>query len=293
MIDLRHLHTLAAVAETGSLRAAAERLHLTQSALSHQLKDLEARLGLAVLDRSSRPPRPTQAGRRLIELAGRVLPEVDAALQSLRCLARGEAGRLRIASECHSCLEWLLPRLRAYRERFPGVELDVVLSASLDPMPRLMDGVLDVVLTPDRRELPGLVWNRLFDYEMRLVVAAGHPLAERAFVTAEDLARETLLTYPVERGRLDVFSRFLWPAGVEPARVRHVESTALLIELTDLGQGVAVLPEWACTTARREGRIATPRLGKTGLSSCLWACARKAEADLPHIEGFLEVALTC
>ena len=75
--------------------------------------------------------------------------------------------------------------------------------------------------------------------------------------------------------------------------MRHVESTALLIELTDLGQGVAVLPEWACTTARREGRIATPRLGKTGLSGCLWACAREAEADLPHIEGFLEAALSC
>ena len=290
MIELRHLRTLAAMAEAGSLTAAADRLHLTQSALSHQLKELEARLGHPLLDRASRPPRPTQAGRRLLELAGRILPEVDTTLQSLRCLARGEMGRLAVASECHSCLEWLLPRLRAYRDRFPGVELDVVLSASLDPMPRLTEGSLDVVLTPDRRELPGIAWRRLFDYEMRLVVAAGHPLAARSLVTPEDLAGETLLTYPVERGRLDVFTRFLWPASIEPARVRPVESTTLLIELAALEQGVAVLPDWACEAGRQAGRIAALALGERGMAGTLWACLREAEAGLPHIKEFVEVA---
>lgn len=289
MIELRHLRTLTALAEAGSLTAAAQRLHLTQSALSHQMKELEERLNLTLLDRTARPPRPTQAGVRLLDLARKVLPEVDDALAGLRGLAAGQAGRLYVASECHSCLDWLLPRLRGYRDRFPGVELDVVLSASLDPLPRLLEGALDVVLSPDRRPLPGLVWTPLFDYEMRLVLAADHPLAGQARVEAEDLANETLLVYPVARPRLDVFARLLWPAGVEPARVRAVESTAMLVELAALGQGVAVLPDWACAHTLAEGRIKTVRLGAgKGLTGTLHAAVRVAEAGMAHIAGFLE-----
>ncbi|MFN3594912.1 MAG: LysR substrate-binding domain-containing protein [Thiobacillaceae bacterium] len=287
MLELRHLRTLLALAETGSLTLAAPRLHLTQSALSHQLKELEARLAVSLLDRSARPPRLTQAGERLLDLARRVLPLVDETLDGLRDLARGRAGRLYIASECHSCLEWLLPRLRHYRERFPGVELDVLSSASLDPLPRLLDGGLDVVLSPDPRALSGVVWTPLFDYEMRLLVAAGHPLARRRRIEPADLAAETLLVYPVPRARLDVFVRFLWPAGVEPARVRTVESTAMLIELTALEQGVAVLPDWAYAHVLAEGRICTLRLGGgAGLGGTLHAAVRAAEADLPHVAGF-------
>lgn len=290
MIELRHLRTLVALEEAGSLTAAAQRLHLTQSALSHQLKELEDRLNLTLLDRAARPPRPTQAGARLLDLARKVLPQVDDALAGLRGLAAGRTGRLYIAGECHSCLEWLLPRLRGYRDRFPGVELDVVFSASLDPLPRLQEGALDVVLSPDRRSLPGLAWTPLFDYEMRLVLAAGHRLAKRARVQPEHLAHETLLAYPVARPRLDVFARFLWPAGVEPARVRDVESTAMLIELAALGQGVAVLPDWACAHALAEGRIQTVRLGPgKGLTGTLHAAVREAEAGLAHVAGFLEV----
>jgi len=288
MIEIRHLRTLVALAETGSLTAAAQRLHLTQSALSHQVKELEERLGLALVNRASRPLTLTQAGRRLLGLAGRILPEVDTTLHGLGSLARGEAGRLAIASECHSCLEWLLPRLRLYRKRFHAVELDVSLSATLDPLPRLVEGSLDLVLSPDRRELPGIGWHRLFDYAMRLVVAPGHPLSARAFVTPKDLEGETLLVYPVDKGRLDIFTRFLWPAGAEPARIRPVESTALLIELAVLEQGVAALPDWACETALQAGRIATLALGQNGLSGTLWACVREAEAGLPHIQGVVD-----
>jgi len=291
MIDLRHLRTLSALAETGSLTAASVRLHLTQSALSHQIKELEERLGLALVNRGARPLKLTYAGQMLADLAGQVMPRVDETLANISRLARGTSGRLYIAGECHSCLEWVLPLLASYRESFPDVELDVVLSASLDPLPRLLDGTLDVVLTPDRRELPGLAWRRLFDYELKLVVAADHPLSGRSHITPEDLQKETLLAYPVERARLDIFTRFLWPAGVEPARVRQAESTTLLLELAALEQGVAALPDWACKAALGAGRISTLSLGADGLSGSLWVSVRESEARLPHIMGFVNTAL--
>ncbi len=290
MIELRHLRTLSLIAETGSLTLAAQRLHLTQSALSHQIREVEARLGVTLINRAARPVGLTSAGRLLVGLADDVLPQVDAILQRLRHLGEGRAGRLALAGECHSCLEWVLPLLATYRQRFSEVELDVVSSAALDPLPRLLDGRLDLVLTPDRRPLPGVDWFPLFEYRLCLAVARRHRLAERAFVEPADLADETLLTYPVERGRLDVFTRFLWPAGIEPRRVRTADCSTLLVELVALEQGVAALPDWVVAAARAAGRIATPDLGAARLLCTLWAAVRAAEAQWPHLIGFVRLA---
>lgn len=288
MLELRHLRTLQAIAETGSLTLAAQRLYLTQSALSHQLRELEERLGVPLIDRGARPLRPTQAGQRLITLAHAVLPQVEAAEREVVDIGRGHAGRLAVAGECHSCLDWLLPRLRDYRRRFPRIELDVSLAVSLDPFPALERGAIDLVLTPDRRDLPGIAWEPLFDYRMYAVVASDHPLAQQARLAPDDLRAQTLLTYPVARDRLDVFRRFLWPAGVEPQRVRPVDSSVMLLELAALGQGVAVLPDWLCARAVAEGRVRTLALGEAGLAATLYAAVRAAEAVLPHLQAFVE-----
>lgn len=290
MIELRHLRTIRVIAETGSLTAAASRLHLTQSALSHQIKDIEARLGLSLLNRASRPISLTQAGQKLSYLAGEFLPKMDETLAGLKRMAQGEAGRLYIASECHNCLEWLLPRLHIYRDHFRDVELDVVLSASLDPLPRLLAGEVDLVLSPDRRKLGGIVWVPLFAYEMKLVMHRDHRLSARAYVLPEDFQGETLLVYPVEHARLDVFTRFLWSAGVEPARIRPVESSTMLLELAALGQGVTVLPDWICKPAELAGRVRSASMGVEGLSGTLFAALRDGETNLPAVQGFLALA---
>lgn len=280
MIEIRHLRTLRALHETGSLTAAARRLHLTQSALSHQIKELEGRLDMVLVARGQRPLRFTQAGQRLLALAEALLPRLEETLEDLRRLAKGDGGRLRIASECHSCLDWLLPKLRELRRRFPGVDVDVALSASLDPLPGLLDGRLDLVLTPDRRKAPGLAWVELFHYPVVLVMAPEHPLAARQAVKAEDLAGETLLTYPVARERLDIFTRLLWPAGVEPGRVRTAETTAMLVELAALGQGVTALPLWAVEHVVRAGDVATRPLG---LEGTLHAATPEENMALPYV----------
>ncbi len=291
MIEFRHLRTIEAVARTGNLTVAAQRLHLTQSALSHQLRELETGLGVTLVDRRQRPLRLTQAGERLLRLAQQVLPLVEEAVAGIEALRAGRGGRLALASECHSCLEWVLPRLAAFRARFPSVELDVRLMVSQDAAAELLTGRLDLLLTPDRRSLSGLAWQPLFDYELRLALPPTHPLANRTWVTPQALASETLLVYPVARDRLDVFTRFLWPAGIEPRRVRQADSSQLLLELVALEQGVAALPDWLCAPMEQAGGICTLGFAPRGLSGRLWAAVREAEAGLPHLAGFLALLL--
>jgi len=115
MLELRHLATLRAMDEAGSMVDAADRLHVTQSALSHQLKDLEHRLGMELVVRRSRPVRFTTAGLRLLALGREILPRVQQTERELKRLAAGQTGRLHIAIECHSCFQWLMPALDAFR----------------------------------------------------------------------------------------------------------------------------------------------------------------------------------
>ncbi|MDZ7736011.1 MAG: LysR family transcriptional regulator [Gammaproteobacteria bacterium] len=297
-LELRHLRTLLAIRDTGTIAAAAKRLHLTQSALSHQLKTLENQLGSPILTRHKRRElRFTAAGQRLLQLAGDILPRIDNAERDIRDLAGGNRGRLHIAIECHSCFDWLLPAMDSYREQWPQIELDLSLAYSLDPLPALLDGMIDMVITSDPTTHAGVAYQPLFRYQSVLVMASDHRLREREAIEPGDLAGETLLTYPVARQRLDVFRHFLEPAGVEVGAVRTAELTSMIVQLVASRRGVAVLPAWAIDKYLRSDYVMTrplsppaPGNGPKGLWSTLYTAVRREQSTLPYMEAFTELA---
>lgn len=294
MIELRHLKTLVALRDTGSLVEAADSLFLTQSALSHQIKDLEDRLDCTLFVRKTRPPRFTSAGRRLLNLADEVLPMVKNAERDIARLAGGETGRLHICIECHSCIQWLIPCLDRYRGNWPEVEMDLSGGFSFAPLPALVRGDLDLVITSDPVELPGITYVPLFTYEAMLAVARDHRLASRAMILPDDLESEQLITYPVERDRLDIFTRFLDPLDVEPAAVRTAELTPMMIQLVASGRGVTCLPNWALTEYLEQETVTAKKLGESGLWCTLYAAIREDQREMAFMQDFLNTAIeTC
>ncbi|GAB6068095.1 transcriptional regulator MetR [Methylothermus subterraneus] len=289
-LELKHLRALSLLHQTGSLAAAAARLHLTQSALSHQLKALEEALGVALVRRGARPLRFTPAGQRLLALAEQVLPQVLAAERDLLRLRQGQAGRLYIVVECHSCFEWLLPTLDAYREAWPEVELDLVLGYSFEPLPALLRGDVDLVITSDPQALAGVAYEPLFAFEVLLAMAKDHPLAAKRWIAPEDLRDQVLITYPVERERLDVFCKFLDPAGVQPAGHRTCALTAVMLQLVASRRGVCALPDWALAEYLARAYVAARPLGPEPVKGTLYAALRQAESDLAYCRQFLEMA---
>lgn len=289
MIELRHLKSLAAIRDGGSLVEAAERLHVTQSALSHQLRDLEDRLGLSLLNRKARPLRFTPAGQRLLDLADELLPRVRGVERELRRMAAGASGRLHLAIECHSCFQWLMPALDAFREQWPDVALDLSAGFSFAPLPALVRGDLDMVITSDPVADDALCYVPLFRYELVMALANDHVLTRGRAIRAADLASETLLAYPVDRDRLDIFTAFLDPAGVEPALVRTTELTPLMVQLVASGRGLAALPNWALTEYLQAGLVTSRPLGG-GVWRTLYAAVRRGEEETPYIEQFMEIA---
>ena len=254
-VEIRHLRTLVALRETGSLVEASERMFLTQSALSHQIKELEGRLGCTLFLRKTRPVRFTSAGNRLLELADEVLPRLHKAELDLQRFAGGETGRIIMAIECHSCFEWLLPAIDAYRNEWSDVELDISSGFHFAPLPALARGDLDLVITADPVDETGIAYFPIFSYEAQLAIAKNHPLVDKPWAEPEDLADEVVITYPVDRSRLDLFTGFLQPAGVEPERVRHAELTTMIVQLVASGRGVTCLPNWALHEYRQSDYV--------------------------------------
>ncbi len=290
MLEVRHLTTLLAIEEAGSLMEAAERLHVTQSALSHQLKDLEGRLGAALLVRRTRPVRFTTAGLRVLALAREVLPRVQQTERELKRLAAGQTGRLHIAIECHSCFQWLMPALDAFREHWPEVEMDLSAAFSFAPLPALVRGDLDMVITSDPVENDAVKYLPLFRYELVLAVSRQSPLAASKWIEPEDIADQTLITYPVERERLDVFTAFLNPANEEPAAIRTAELTPMTAQLVAAGRGVAAVPNWALTEYTEHDLLKTVRLGEKGVWRTLYAAVRVEDDHTPYMQEFWETA---
>lgn len=285
MIELKHLRTLQALRNTGSLAAASAQLHQTQSALSHQFSDLEQRLGFRLFVRKSQPLRFTPQGEILLQLAEQVLPQIQQALQS--CLEPHQS-TLRIAIECHSCIQWLTPALDAFRQHWPQVEMDFRSGVTFDPQPALQQGELDVVLTSDILPRSGLHYSPMFDFEVRLVLAPDHPLANKAHIAPQDLQAETLLIYPVQRQRLDIWRHFLQPADISPT-LKSVDNTLLLIQMVSARMGIAALPHWVVENFERQGLVVTKTLGD-GLWSRLYAAVRDGEQQQPVTEAFIRSA---
>lgn len=289
MIELKHLRTLATLRDTGSLTATATALHLTQSALSHQLKDLEVRIGGALFLRKTRPVRFTAEGDILLRLADEVLPKLIRAEHELAGLKEDLNGRLHMAIECHSCFQWLMPALKEYQVTWPSVSLDFSSGFGFEPLPALVSGELDLVITSDIQPRNEVHYEPLFDFEMRLICATSHPLANKKLISPEDLADQTMLSYPVQKQRLDVIKHFLQPAGVEPAKWKQADNTLMLVQMVSAGLGVAALPNWAISEFSRQGLIVSKPLGE-GLWRRLFAAVRDSEHDRRYLQAFFSTA---
>ncbi|OBT32428.1 LysR substrate-binding domain-containing protein [Vibrio splendidus] len=289
MIELKHLRTLTTLRDSGSLTATATSLHLTQSALSHQLKDLEARIGGQLFLRKTRPVKFTSEGEILLKLADEIQPRIAKAENELASLKEDVNGRLHMAIECHSCFQWLMPALKEYQVAWPSVTLDFSSGFGFEPLPALMAGELDLVITSDIQPRSEVHYEPLFDFEMRLITAINSLLAEKPSIEPQDLSDITMLSYPVQKQRLDVVKHFLQPAGVEPKKWKQADNTLMLVQMVSAGLGVAALPNWAISEFSRQGLIASKPLGK-GLSRRLFAAVRNSEKDKRYLQAFFSTA---
>ena len=290
MIERSHLSIIREVERQGSLTAAAESLCLTQSALSHSMRKLEHLLGTEVWLREGRSLHLTQAGQYLLDLANRLLPQLERAEEQLQQYAIGHRGTLRIGMECHPCYEWLLRVVSPYLDAWPDVDVDVKQKFQFGGIGALFAHEIDLLVTPDPLYKPGLHIEAVFDYEQVLVVSSTHPLAKRDFVRPKDLLTEVLITYPVEASRLDVFTLFLNPASIMPKQHKTIETTDIMLQMVAGNRGVAALPRWLVATYGERFDVVAIPLGRNGIHKQIYLGAREKDLHTEYLHSFFQLS---
>lgn len=292
-LEIRHLTLVDAVAELGNVTRAAERLHLTQSALSHQLRDIESRLGAPLFTRLSRRMALTPEGERVLTVARRVLDELKRAEDDVRGMSDAGRGVLRLATQCNTGYHWLPSLLDTFNRKHAGVEVQIVVGATGRPIEALLDGQLDLAVITDEDVIdPRIVVRPLFADELVAIVAPGHRLAKRAWINPEDLAQEHLMIYKADRKDSYVFTKILTPAGVEPARISHVPLTEAIVEMVKAGLGVGVLARWAVEPTLKSGAMVGVRITRRGVRRQWSAATLKNRPDPKWLAEFIRLLST-
>ncbi len=289
-LERDHMKLLVEVNRCGSLTAAAKSLGLTQSALSHTVKRMEQQFGTPIWQKAGRGIRLTSVGSYLLSLAQRILPQLDHAEHVVEQLARGERGTLRIGMECHPCYRWLLNIVEPYLLAWRDVDLDVRQKFQFGGIGALFGHEIDLLVTPDPLPRRGLHFEPVFDYEQVLVVSRDHPFAERAYVLPAELESETLITYPVEIERLDIYSQFLLPAAVVPKQHKVIETTDIMLQMVACGRGVTALPAWLVAEYRSKIGVVPVRLGRHGIAKQIFLGVRAGDSKIDYIADFFRLA---
>ena len=290
MLERIHLAIVQQVEKQGSLTAAADVLHVTQSALSHSMKKLEQQLGTDIWRREGRKLELTQSGQYLLAVANRVLPHLELAEERLQQFALGERGSLRIGMECHPCYQWLLKVVSPYLSAWPDVDVDVKQRFQFGGLGALLDYEIDLLVTPDPVYKPGLNFEAVFDYEQVLVVAKDHPLAMSEHIEAHQMTSEVLISYPVDLERLDIYNQFLLPAGITPKRHKNIETTDIMLQMVASGRGVAALPRWLVEEYAEKLPIVPVKLGPQGIPKQIYLGSREADGKVDYLQAFVELA---
>lgn len=287
MIELRLLKALVAVAETGNLSKAGKRLHLSQPALSHQIKALEDHVGAELFQRKSSPLKLSRAGDRLLTTAYAVEKLMMESERDLARIIEGKAGQLRIAVECHSCFDWLMPSMDAFREGWPEVEMDLVSGFQPDPVGLLNENLADLVIVSHAKPRSGVVHHPLFRYEVLALMARQHSYANKAYLTAKDFAKETLVTYPIPDDRIDVIREVLKPANIDPPR-RKTELTVAILQLVASHRAIAAMPGWAVQPFLDRNYVVSRPIRKNGLFANLYAATTEEVSNSAYMIEFLD-----
>lgn len=290
MLERFHLEVLAAIKQHGTLTQAAQSLNLSQSALSHSIKKLEGQVSTAIWQKEGRNLRLTMAGEQILTLASRVLPQFAHTESLLSQIAKGQAGELRIGMECHPCYQWLLRVIEPFLQTWPGVDIDVKQEFKFGGLAALHNYEIDILVTPDPLFTPKVTFVPVFDYEHKLVVSATHALATQAWVAPEQLAHETLFSYPVEPQRLDIFSQFLNPAKCAVKKHKTIETTEIMMQMVAAGRGVCALPGWLIDDYAKSIDIKSLRFGQSGIHKQINIGLRKGENQMNYLDHFISLA---
>lgn len=280
-MEIRYLKLVKAIVEEGSIANAIQKLHLTPSALSHQLREAEIQLGTKIFHRINKKLILTEAGEKLFSAALIILKELDKVDREIKEIISGESGVIRISTECYTSYHWLPALLKKFHTEFPNIEVRIVFEATHRPIQKLLQGQIDLAITSDPITNDQVEYIELFQDEMIALVPENHPWTLKKFIVAEDFKEANLIIHSEPLETVTVYEKILKPAQVQPKNITILPLTEAAVEMVKADMGVLVMPRWALKPYLQSDQISTVQVTAEGLHRQQYI-ARLLQDDRPE-----------
>ena len=276
-MDIRHFRMIQEVARHGNLTKAAECLFLSQSALSHQLKDVETFFEAQMFIRQKKKMLLTSAGQVIVDAADAVLTELANAKNKVKCLTHKNAGVVRISTECFTSYHWLSSFISEFKMHFPMVEIEIDAAATNNASKALLENGIDVAIVENNLNQK-FNYTQLFRDEFVVIITKGHPWERKKWIEAEDFFEENYIMYnvPIE---ISTVYQMLFKTG-RPKKVTKIALTEAIVQMVKAGLGVSILPHWIVAPYLEAGNVSALRLTSKGIKRT-WFAATLKNKEIP------------
>lgn len=286
-MEIKYFRLIKTIEEEGSIANSADKLFLTQSALSHQLKELEQRLGFKVFYRKRHGWQLTDEGRELYQLGTVILEQLERGLHNIEQIRAGSAGRLRLSTECYSFYHGLAPFIQKMGVLYPNIHIDLRIEATHQPIAKLLSHDIDLALVTAPPKDAALHHIKLYEDEIFALMHREHPLHALEFLTPEAVANAHLIIHSLPLETVSVYTQFLQPKGLRPTQLTAIPLTEIALELVAANMGITCLPKWALRPFHHSEELVLKPLGPRGLRRTHYLAIRQADRHKHYINDFI------
>ena len=287
-MEIRHLRLIKTIAEEKGITKSLNKLFLTQSAVSHQLRDIEERIGCKIFYRSKNQWLLTPEGKILYDSAVKVIGEIDQAMDKVNGMREGHAGTIRISTGCYTTYHWLPGFLTRMKVLYPKLDVQIVVEATHRPLQNLLNNELDLGITSDPADDKSLKYIELFKDEVMAVMSVNDHVAKKKYLSAEDFKTQTLIIYSYPLESVSVYQHFLRPLKIVPKEIITIPLTEVALEMVKAGMGIMTMPKWAMKPFVSIPEIQLVKIGQKGLMRTHYAAIRHEDSDKKYIADFID-----
>lgn len=286
-MELKYFRLIKTITEEGNIANSSERLFLTQSALSHQLRDLEERLGFKVFLRTRNKWQLTVEGQELYKLANQLFQAIDHGFTSIKQIKEGSKGTIRLSTECQSFFHGLPAFIQKMGILYPEIEIELIIGANHQTISKILSNEVDVAIVTTKPASDALASIEIFEDEIFVLVHQEHHLNTLPYLDASHFADVHLIinSFPLES--VSVYEHFLRPNKITPIKISAIPFTEVSLEMVEANMGVMCLPRWGLDAFKIPEDIAFKRIGKHGLKRTHYLVLKAENRNKPYMNHFI------
>lgn len=285
-MEIKYFKLIKTIAEEGSLANSSSKLFLTQSALSHQLKELELQLGFKVFFRTRNKWTLTEEGTELYHIGNNVLESIEKGLDNIKQIQTKSTGSIKVSTECFSFYHGFPNFIQKMGRLYPEINIELILESTHQPIEKLQSKEIDAAIVTSKPTDKNLIGFKFFEDEIFGIMHKENTLSDKKYLAADEFSSQHLIihSYPLET--VSVHEQFLKPNKISPLKISAVPLTQVALEMIDSNLGITCMPKWALKSFNLSENLVFKQIGK-GLKRSHYLVIRKSDENKKHMNDFV------